>query len=805
MFKNHLKFAFRLFIKDRFYSLLNIAGLTLGITTGIILLLVLNYDLNYDKHHKKHERIYRYTQKLKAPGAEFNVALSAPELMSVLYQDLPEAEYIVRIQNVSRSLVSHATQHGIENQFLERNIIRADSTLFDVFTHKVLKGDPETALKGRNKVVISETIAEKFFGGNNGLGEILMMPDSQLYEVSAIIEDLPDNSHVKYNIILSGIPPRNPQGDLQISEAYWNPEVYTYILFKEGTNPQVFYDRFPQIHNKTYKLFENKINGEVTPLIEPLADIHFHSTKLGDYPKGDIKFLYASIAIGIFIILLACINYVNMSTARSTKRTTEMAIRKVLGIHHLRLFSTVLSEALIMAFIAMILAIFISYYIIEISGFTDLLGRDLSFNLFNQLHLLKYILLLAIVIGLFSGLYPALYIPSVPVVTALKGTKVIKLSGGSIRKVLIGFQFFLSLTVIICTVVMGEQIKFLEKKDTGIDQNNLIIIPLPEQRDPLRTESFINIISDNSKIISATSSSSYPGNYLGDQVFKVENKEEGMVQQQFKTLYVGIDFINTWGIKLTQGRDFQKGNASDHYFSYIINESAAKELGWAEEPIGKQITYFHDKRMGSVIGVIKDFNYVSLHNKIEPLIIIYNESINNFLTVKISGSEVTETLNVIEKDWNRFFAEQPFEYEFMDQSFAALYEQDQIQHQLIRILSFTCIFISLLGLIGLSAFSASQKTKEIGIRKSFGASVLEILLLFSKDYLKIILIAFLLSIPVSNYIITEWLGNFAYQLTIGYGYFIVPGILIMVLTIVTVGFQAWKAAKASPVNSLTHE
>lgn len=805
MLKNHLLFAFRLFFKDRFYSILNIAGLALGIATGIILLLILQYDLNYDTHHKNYPRIYRYVQKLEAPGAMFDVAISARELAPVFYQELPEVESIVRIEDYPDPLVRHISSDGVVNQFKEDHVIRADSTLFTVFTHNILQGNEEKALQGTNKAVITASAAERYFGDNEALGEVLMMPDSQLYEVSAVIEDLPDNLHVKYDIILSGIPSRDAQDDLQRSEAYWNADVYTYLLFREGADHQVFYDRFPGIYDKTYKLFGDKIEGKVTPLLEPLDEIHFHSTKIGDYTKGDIKFVYGSVAIGIFIILLACINYMNMSTARASKRTAEMAMRKVLGLSRMRLFFTVLSEAIVMSLIAMVLATFLSWYVIEISGFTSLIQRQLDFDFLNNLTLFAGVLIMTFVIGIISGIYPALYIPSIPVISALKGNKSIKLSGGWLRKILIGFQFFLSLMVIISTVIMGKQIEFLQGKDRGFDKDNLLILPLPEHRNASHTEAFSNKVSSNPSITAITSSSSVPNNALDYQVFKVENEEYGTVQQQFHTIYVGDDFINTLGLTIVNGRDFYRDNPADYFSSFIINEAAARELGWENDAVGKRIKYFHDEEWGQVIGVIKDFNHASLHMAIEPVIMVYSEQINDFMMVKLSGDNIAGTVDLVQNTWNEFMPSQPFEYEFMDHSLYEQYKSDQIQLQLIQILSFICIFISILGLIGLSAFTASQKTKEIGIRKSLGATVPQIVLLFSKDYLKLIIVAFIVAVPVANYIVTEWMRSFAYQMDIRYYYFLIPGLLIMLLALATVSIQSWKASKANPVHALSHE
>lgn len=806
MLKNHIIFAIRLFLKERIYSILNILGLTLGITVGIILLLYLQNELNYDQHFTKYDQIYRYTNHLKAQGADFNTARSSRRLAPIFKEDLPEVIDYVRFLKAGEPLVRSTDNNGI-NQFYEDQVWMTDSTVFKVFDHTFYEGNPNTCLVGPGKVVLTKTTAEKYFGATPALGKLLKFNDDDTREVTAVISDLPENTHLKYDILLSNIPLIDWDKDAEAertSEVYWNPSSYTYLLMPKDYDVQEFYRKFPDIYDKTFALFAKRIEGNVDPQLQRIDQIHFNSEKGGDEPTGNISYVYTFAAVGLFIILLACINYMNMATARSVTRTGEMGIRKVLGYSRAALFGSVMIEALLMAFLALVLANVFTFLILQLSPFNELIHKNLELNYLSNPTLVLGMIGITVIIGFISGIYPALYIPSVPVVTALKGTFTGDRIGAFLRKSLITFQFAISLFVIICTVLMDEQIEFMQNKDLGFNKDQVLLINIQDTVVENRTPAITNELLKNPNIIGTTNSYGVPGKGVGGPVMMVE-KDSGMVQQHLNSLYVGKGYLDLMEIEIVDGRGFRENSEADYYKSFLINESGAKELGWGDDAIGKKVRHFHGNEDLHIVGVYKDFHYESLHNKINPLFLVLDSDQGGTFYIKIKPEDMRSTLDYIESVWTQFDTKHPFEYTFMDEEFARQYEADLTQKTLISILSYVCIFVSLLGLIGLSAFTASRKAKEISIRKVLGANIPTIIMLFSKDYVRLILIAFVISVPLADYAIVEWMSGFAYRMDINWLYFILPGVAVLLLGLLTVTIQSLRSARANPVDGLRSE
>jgi len=807
MLINHIKFAFRLLQKDSAYSILNILGLALGITVGIILLIYLQSEFSYDLHHEKHRQIYRFTNHLKADGSELNTARSARELGPILKEELPEVLNYVRFREYSTTMVESIFTDNTKRQFYEDFVFETDSSIFSIFTHEIYEGDAKSCLDGNNKVVITKSIAEKYFGHEPALGKILTLPDNDLREVTAVISDLPENSHFKYEILLSEIKTREwvTNGDSSsYSEGFWEAKDYTYLLLPENYDPAVFYKKFDDIiFEKTFGIFGQQIAGSVIPKIQPLADIHFNTDLSNDEPAGNINYVYTFAGVGLFIILLACINYTNMATARSMARTGEMGIRKVLGFSKMALFRNVMIEAMLIAFVAMLIAIFLVYMVLEATPFNSLIGKQLSLNFFSNPILLAGTLGITVLIGVVSGAYPAIYIPSVPVVAALKGTIRVDKSGTTLRKALIVFQFVISLLVIICTVLMNQQIDFMTTKELGFTKENVLLVEVRDTATEDRMDVIKTELLKNPNVLGAATSWGTPGLNIGSELVMVE-RDSTVEQQMVNIIYGGPDVIETLGIRLTNGRGFRKESDADYYYKFLVNETGARELGWSDA-MGKKVRYFHDETDGEVIGVVKDFNFQSLHTKILPLLINMVREQGGRLHVKLTGNDLPATIDYVKQVITRFDPNHPFEYTFLDQEFGRQYRADQTQQQLISYLSYICIFVSLLGLIGLSAFTASRKAKEISIRKVLGASVPGIVLMFSKDYVKLIVIAFIIAVPLADYMTVEWMSKFAYQTPIRWYYFLLPGALVLVLGLLTVGLQSLKSAKANPVEGLRRE
>ncbi len=804
MFSTHLKFFIRIFLKDKFFSILNILGLGLGIAVSILLILILQHDLTYDKHYPNHERIFRLGGHTKATGVDFLLAQSARELAPILKAELPEVNAVTNVDKWYHTLVKYE-DNGNSLVHYEENIVHTDSSYFKVFQHKFIEGNPDFALKEPNAVVITERIAKKYFGSDDPIAKTLLI-NGATKEVKGVIADLPGNSHLKFDFLVSGLEPERgwpAENSQQISETFWNPDVYSYILFQEDYNYQRFYDKFPMLYDKYFKTFGDHVNGEYTPILQPLADIHFDSSLDADLPSGNSAYLYAFASIGIFIILLACINYMNLSTAKSVNRASEIAIKKTLGSEKKSLIFSFLGESIFLAFISLIVAVMLIYIVIYLTPFNNLIQKELHVSFWNNGPLLFGTISMTLAIGVFSGLYPAFYLPSIPTIGALKGAYKNKKSSRQLRQGLITFQFAISIFVVACTFFMQDQMNFMRSKDLGFDSENILILPIQDTVIHKKVEVLKNDFLNNSKISNVTTSYQVFGTGSGGPVMFAES-EEGMVQQQFNMVSIGDDYLNTMGIELLVGRDFQNGMESDLHNAFICNQAAAKLMGWGDDPVGKRIRFFHNPEDGQVVGMVKDFNYASLHNSVEPLLLVKNGE-GGYFHLKVSGEDFPKTLSYIQKKWESLNSSSPFEFYFQDQRLNEQYQEDEIQYKLLSGLAYICIFICLLGLMGLSAFSASQRTKEIGIRKVHGASIPRIVYLLYKEVMVMVLVAGILIIPVSLYFVSQWLGNFAYQVQLNYFTFAFILFFALLVALVTVGFHTIKAATANPIHSLKYE
>ncbi len=806
MLRTHLKFFIRVFLKDKFFSLLNILGLALGIAVSIILLLILQHDLNYDKHYANHERIYRVGGHLQATGVESRGARSARELGDILKVEFPEAQAVTRANNWDHVLVKYE-HNGQDIAYYEEDVVRTDSSYFNVFKHNFIKGDEKTCLNLLNSVVITESMVKRYFGNDDPMDKSLLI-DGELWKVTAVIEDLPENTHLKFDILLSGLSKSRPwtkeEGGQIKSEAFWNPDVFLYILMPENYDPQNFYAKFPTIFDKYYKSFGDKVGGKYSPILNPIADIHFHSDLEGDEPLGNIAYLYAFTAIGIFIMLLACINYMNLSTAKSAKRATEIAMKKTLGSSRTSLIFSFLGESIFLSLMSLVVAIVLVQIVVNLSSFNALIGRNLGADFIHNPGLLFGSIAITLTIGLLSGLYPAFLLPSIPTIMALKGSFKNRQSGHTLRKVLITAQFAISIFVVVCTLFMQDQIEYMRNQDLGFNKDNILILPIQDTLVQNQIGSIKNELLQNPNITGGTTSYNVMGMGTGDNVMWAEGTN-GMQQQSFSIIAVGEDYFKTMGITILKGRDFQMGQTADVENVFMCNEAAAKLMGWGDDPVGKKVKWFHSETDGRVIALVKDFNFSSLHNAIEPLLIIKPGKEGGFLSLKVSGKNLPETMQFVKKKWAGYDPNHPFEYFFLDQRFNEQYKADETQHKLLSNLSYICIFISLLGLLGLSAFTAAQRTKEIGIRKVHGASTSRIIYLLYKDIMYLVIVAAILVLAPAYYVVNTWMADFAYQTSLNYSTFIFVAFVALVFAFLTVAFHSLKTARTNPVESLKYE
>lgn len=815
MLRTYLKFATRTFWKDKFYTLLNIVGLATGIAVSIIILLYLQNDLTYDQHHAKHAQIYRLVTNMTGPGVEFHSSGAAREVAPLLANDYPDVLSYVRFLGMGRTLVN--VPGASEILYNEEDWLRTDSTAFEVFTHVFLEGNPKTALRDKNSVVLTESLARKYFGNEEALGQALLLFENQEnHTVTGVVEDLPDNSHLKFKALVSAIEPREwaMQGGTFNSEAIWNPDVYTYLLFPKNYEANDFLEKIEPFFNKYVKPFGDQVNGEFWFYLEPLADVHFHSLQEDDEPKGNIAYLYAFGGIGLFILLLACINYMNMATARSGNRAKEIGMRKVLGSSRRALIFSFLGESVLLSLLALLIALAIVVLVLYATPFNDVVEKELSLNLPENPLLLGGALLITLLMGVVSGAYPAFYLPSLSAVRSLKGAFRSSASGIVLRKSLVVAQFTVSIAVVICTLLMRDQISHVRDQELGFDQEHLMLIPVQDTLVRNQLPVIKNELERYDGVVSTTVAYNTPGLDIGNAVFRVE-VDSGLTMQEFRTLSVGEDYLATLNMTLLAGRDFWEDFAGDaDGKSFIINETTARRLGWyapeqegatIEDALRGRIKFFHGEELGKVVGVVQDFHISSLHNPIEPTIIIPNPRAGDTFYARLRGENLSETMEYIREEWAAYDPNHPFEYSFLDEDFGALYRADERQSSLISILSGICLLISLLGVLGLSAFTAEQRTKEIGVRKVLGASVPHIVYLLFKDMMILVVIASLLAAPVAYLLIDRWLQAFAYRTDINALLFVLAGGAALLVALATMSFHSVRTARLNPVVSLRYE
>ena len=807
MLLTNLKFAVRVFLKDKFFSVLNILGLALGIAVSILLLLMLQNDLTYDQYHVNHKKIYRLGGHLMATGADFHSSRSARELGNIIKEEFPEVQKVVRANPWDYTLVKYENKSGEEKAFFEEDIIRTDSTYFTVFTHEFISGNPATCLKEPNSVVVTESFAKKYFGDEDPIDKFFVI-DGEQWKVTALIKDLPKNTHLKFDMAVSGLSSHRDwsleNGQIK-SESFWNPDVFIYLQLPEHYDTQNFYSKFTSINDKYFKPFGDQVGGKFTPILEPLTKIHFYSNLDGDEPHGKIIYLYAFTGVGVFIILLACINYMNLSTAKSIRRAGEIAMKKTLGSAKSSLVISFLTESVLLAFISLLLAVAFVFFLLNATSFNQLIEKNLTLDFFSNPLLLFGSIAVTLLIGILSGLYPALYLPSIPTLTALKGSFKNRKSSHLLRKVLITAQFAISIFVVVCTLFMQDQINYVRSHELGFDKDNVLILPIQDSLVRKQINAIRNEFLQNPSIVAATTSYEVMGKNAngGGSVMWAEG-EDGMKQQSFTIISAGDDYLKTLGMKLITGRDFLPDTKRKGSREFIVNETASKLMGWTQDPIGKKVKFFHDTEDGQVIGIVKDFNVSSLHNAVEPLLITKAWDDGGFLHLKIKG-DLPTTVKYVKEKWKTFDPNHPFEYFFLDQTFNNQYKEDEMQYKLLSGLSYICIFISLLGLLGLSAFTAAQRTKEIGIRKVHGANLPTIIYLLYKDVMVLVIIASIVVVPLSYFGIQFWLDNFAYKVSLNYLLLAWVAVAALVFTFITVAFHSLKTARTNPVESLKYE
>ena len=803
MLRHFFQIAWRNLKKRKLFGFINIAGLSIGMACCLLIALYVQNEFSYDRYHTKADRIYRVTQTFRAVQKGENPGPPSPQdfwvwgcapVGAALQADFPEIEKVVRFMSPNSILL----QHG-DHRIQQDNLLMMDSTAFDVFSWKMLYGDPHTALIAPNSIVLTKTVADKIFGNTNPVGQILRADNQLNLQVTGVMQDVPSNSQFTFNGLISMSTSRQQRSDIFDSWGY--VDFYTYLLLKPNANIQPLRDNtaaFLKRHNPDDKGY--------TLGFEKMTDAYLHSTAIRQPgPTGSLTNVYLFLCIAVFIMLIACVNFMNLSTARSLERAKEIGVRKVLGVTPTSLIRQFLAESILLSLFAGVIALCLASAGLSLIG--QLSGKDLAdANLFT-LPIITGMVAFSIVIGVVAGLYPAFFLSGFKAITVLKGKFDPSGKGISLRKALVVFQFTVSIVLIAGTIIVYRQLAFVNHHDLGFQKDQMLIIDFEgDDQVEQHIETIKTAISKAPGVLSVAGSRAVPGEFLPNAGTQIETPDGKMSPRDPFIYEIDFDFIPTYHIQLVAGRNYSRTFTTDSAESMVVNEAAARLYGYNHpaDAVGKKFDQWG--RKGKIIGVVKDFNFRSLHQAVEPLTLRYGYPYNlNRISVTLKGDNIPATIANLNKTWDKLAPQRPFLYHFLDLSFNEQYQADQQFGQLFTFFSCLSIFIACLGLFGLSTFMAQQRIKEIGIRKVLGSSQTAIVLLLSRDFVKLVLLAVIISVPLCWWIMNDWLRGFAYRIPIGPAVFLESGLIALTIALATMAWQSLRAATANPVRSLRNE
>lgn len=807
MLKNYLKIALRNLGKNKTFSFINVFGLALGLACCLLIASFVYSELSYDKYPEKSAQIYRVELNVTGNGTVetyTNVDVAVGAGMMNAY---PEIQAFTRLLNLRESFVKYNNK-----EFKEGNMAVVDSNFLQVFSIPFIAGNAKTALNEPNSIVITIALATKYFGSENPIGKQLVVGTS-IFKVTGLIDKIPVNSHFHKDAFIS-------MSSMHLTAQTWsNVSFYTYLVLNKNADPKVLEAKFPELvkkhvvpevaHDMGISMAEaQKSVNTFVFFLEPLTHIHLYSnTKYELEANGDIQYIYIFSALAIFILLLACVNFTNLSTAASAKRAREVGIRKVIGSEKKQLMIQFLVESVLLTYIAIVFTYAIVYALIP--HFNQLAGTHLSFGFFFSIPFILSVLALGLVVGILAGIYPAFFLSSFNIISVLKGSSSTSTNHKSpLRSGLVIFQFAVSTILIISTLVVYQQLHFMQNKKLGYNKEQVLylqdayILGSRDVQSSLKQE-----LLKDSRILNVSVGTDIPGNpdMDGTQIYpKDKATNENGAEIHANIYHIDYDYLSTLGIKMLKGRNFSKEFPTDS-FAVIINQAAINDLGWANtDPIGKTIVTSGQHEF-KVIGVAADFHYASVKQKIAPLMMELGNNYRTGFIVKIKTTDVQGLLADIKQKWDAANPVAPFSYYFLDEHFASLYAAEHRTGQIFSAFAIIAVLIACLGLFGLAAYITQQRVKEIGIRKIFGASVLYLILLVSKEFLKLVIIAFVLAIPLAWWAMNKWLQDYQYRIDLQWWMFLAAGILVMAIAVLTVSFQSVKAAVANPVKSLRTE
>ena len=805
MFSNFIRVTLRILYREKIYAAINIAGLSLAIACCLILGIYLYGELTYDQHNSKYKQIYRVVCEYNINGKIEPMAQTSILLGEMLADEYAEVRDYVRFFRVNRKAL---WRYEDTSYFWDRTAY-ASKNVFDVFDHHFIYGDPNFD-KNERFIAVSETFARKYFGDENPVGKIIHGALNSV-KITHVFADLPKNTHFKYDLLMSDDIPffDTPDDPNQRTQTLWNIMVYTYLLMPENYDIRDFKNIIGPFYEKHMKNFEGVINGTWRAWLQPLADIHYNSDVGRDEPTGNKLYLYGFIAVAVFILLVACINYMNLATARAAKRAKEIGMRKILGSNKRRLIIQFLVEAIIFSVISMLLGLVLVEIFLKITPINALMDNKITLDLYNSPVLLGWMLLFSLGLGLISGIYPAIYLSSVAPLSALVGSHRTGKGSIRIREILVFIQFTITVCVIACTLLMAMQMHYISNKSLGFDKENRLVVTVRTGDVIDKVPTIKKELLKNSSILGVSLCNDVFGDVRGLGAVMVDNNDNVPERTLVNLMQVGNDFTNVMGIKLLQGRDFSKRLLTDVGDSFIVNQTMVNKMGW-DQPLGKHI------QNGKVIGVVEDFNYNSLRTSVEPFMftrlpqnIPQNErSITiRFLIINVAGEDIFNTLEYVENIFAEFDPGHPFEFEFLDDFLNNLYFSEQRLMKLIGIFAAVCIFISCMGLFGLASFTTEQRTKEIGIRKVLGATVLQIVTMLARNILFLIGGGAVVASLIAYFVMDEWLMDFAYRININKDLwvFLLSAAAAAFVAFITIALQSFKTARANPVKALHYE
>jgi putative ABC transport system permease protein len=793
MIRNYLKTAWRNLRKNKVFSFINILGLTIGITCCMMIFLYIMNEFSVDKFHKKGANIYRVMRGFEMNGVRSYVPyLSAPYATALLNDNKGLIKQAVRVMPNSGLIT-------FDNKaYTEQKLFATDTDFFTLFSFPLVKGDPATVLKEPGSIVLTQTAAKKYFGNTDPIGKVVQYEKTMQLKVTGIAKDVPSNSHLDFDVIM----PLSNYAHEEWFSVWINNNNFTYVLLDKPEDQARVEKSFPHFMDKYMGETMARFGSTFDLKLTPLNDIYFEPyTQYDTVKHGDKKVVFIFLSIAALILLIACINFMNLSTIRAVERSKEVGMRKVMGALRNHLVWQFIGESFLLALISSILSLGLLQLLMP--WYNELLGYELTVS-WNALPIYGFLAGVIIVVGFLAGSYPALVLSNFSPIQALKGKLKLGKGGAFFRQALVVIQFSISVLLIIGTIIIMNQMRYVRTKSLGFDQEHMLVIPIDNNDIYNQRYAFKNELQASSQVASVSVMSGEPGGFHDTQGFEVEGTQEKV--SKLNSQFTDFEYVKTLGLKIIAGRDFSAQYGTDTTQAALINRTAATQLGYTpEQAVGKWIkNTVRDQERRRIVGVVEDFNFRSLKEKMNGLVIVPGND-NRVMVIKLRGGNIPASLTTIKNMYARVAPVYPFQYRFLDDNFDRLYKTDVRQQTLISVFSGLAIFIACLGLFGLASFTAAKRTKEIGVRKVLGSSVSNIVVLLTKDLLKPVIISILIAIPIGYTAMNNWLQNFAYRVPMNWWIFALAGIIAALIAVITVCFKAIKAAVVSPVKSLRSE